>query len=178
MRSRVPRALLVLSLLIAPLAQGQEVIERRDHRGSLGLLVAATGERVDHAATGYSNAGWRAGAEAGGTLQFGQNDNEVALRGRLIFGGPALDVLIRAGLRRFFGLEAWKTFVELDVVSHVTPRFSIGPGIGAGVQYDFASIAGVYAVVSTHLGFGSGIRFGADVLVGLQLRTYLFESFF
>jgi len=175
MRSCVSRALLTWSLLVAPLALGQEAIERRDHRGSLGLVVAATGERVDHAATGYSNAGWRSGVETGGTLQFGQNDNEVALRGRVIFGGPAIDVMLRAGLRRFFGLEAWKTFVELDVVGHVTPRISVGPGIGAGVQYDFSSIAGVYAVVSTHLGFGSGLRFGADVLVGLQLRTYLFE---
>lgn len=170
------RPFALLSLVVALGASAQQTQERRDHRGSLGVIAAGSGARTDFISGGVgSESGFRAGAELGATLQLGHDDDEALLSLHGLFGGPAIDLSIRAGWRGYFGHESWKTFVDLQVATHVTPRFLVGPRVGLGVQLDFLPIAGAFFVAGAEIGLGQGIRFGADLALGVQLRSYLFE---
>jgi hypothetical protein len=96
-------------------------------------------------------------------------------------------------------LEQWKTFFDLDLCAHFTPSWSQtyrdglasplsapttqtvgatvqgGPRVAIGVQLDFLPVAGAYLAAAGQLGFGTGVRFGAELLFGFQLRSYLLE---
>jgi len=50
-----------------------------------------------------------------------------------------------------------------------------GPRVGVGVQLDFLPVSGAYFAIAGQLGFGTGVRFGAEALFGFQLRSYLLE---
>ena len=179
-----PFAAIAAGLLVATAAAATE--ERYDHRGSLGILVAGTFERKDSATTsGGGDGGWRGGAEIGGTLAVGGDGNDLKLSIRALFGGP-FDLGIYAGYRGYFAIDRWKTFFELDLASHFTPRVvpgpsgegplaTVGPRVGIGVQFDFLPIAGTYAVLGGQIGFGDGIRYGAELMIGFHFRSYLLE---
>ena len=169
--------LVLLPLVVAATTSlGQEAQSRRDHRGSLGVIASGGLVRTDFiSGGGGSESGFRGGAELGGTLQLGTDDDEVLLALHGVFGGPAFDLSVRGGWRGYFGHDAWKTFVDLQLATHVTPRFLIGPRLGLGVQLDFLPIAGAFFTAGAEIGLGQGIRFGADVALGFQLRSYLFE---
>ncbi|HUK64405.1 MAG TPA: hypothetical protein VLV15_13755, partial [Dongiaceae bacterium] len=86
------------------------------------------------------------------------------------------------------GLDQWKTFFDLDVCAHVTPAWSVtntdglasplsapgklsagvtvtgGPRVAVGVQLDFLPVSGAYLAIAGQLGFGTGVRFGAEAL--------------
>lgn len=96
-------------------------------------------------------------------------------------------------------LDQWKTFFDLDVGAHFTPAWSLdlrdglagplsapgtvsagftvqgGPRVAIGVQFDFLPVSGAYLAFAGQLGFGTGVRFGAELLFGFQLRSYLLE---
>jgi hypothetical protein len=97
-------------------------------------------------------------------------------------------------------LEQWKTFFDLDLCAHFTPAWSAkirpdglagpfeapgtvnagltvqgGPRVAIGVQFDFLPVSGAYLAIAGQLGFGTGVRFGAEMLFGFQLRSYLLE---
>ena len=50
-----------------------------------------------------------------------------------------------------------------------------GPRVGLGIQLDFLPIAGTYFMIEGQIGFGDGLRYGAGMLLGVQLRSYLFD---
>lgn len=161
-----------LVLLLATHAVAEE---RFDHRGSLGLLLGGSFERKDSANNaGPGDSGWRGGAEVGGTLAVGSEGNDLKLSLRALFGGP-FDLALFAGYRGYFSVGQWKTFFDLDAAAHFTPRFTIGPRVGVGVQLDFLPVAGAFAVLGGQIGFGDGLRYGVELMIGFQFRSYLLE---
>ncbi len=149
--------------------------ERYDHHDSIGGVFSLVGARKDSAGTDFDDDGFRAGLEAGGTLNIGGGNNELKLAARVLFGG-LFDLGFNGGYRGYFGLDQWKTFADLDLAAQVLPVFTIGPRVGLGVQFDFSNIAGVFGVLSGQIGFGAGIRYGVEVRIGIQLRSFVFEE--
>ena len=154
------------------------------------MLVAGSVERKDSAnndsGVGSSDpncdrscrlGGWRGGVELGGTLSVGDG-NDLLLSVRAEFGG-LFDLGIYAGYRGYFSVGQWKTFFDLDLAGHITPAIAphgtVGPRVGVGVQLDFLPIIGTYAVLGGQIGFGDGLRYGAELTIGFQFRSYLLE---
>ncbi|PZR16640.1 MAG: hypothetical protein DI536_05640 [Archangium gephyra] len=168
------RGFVVVVLLCSGAASAQS------HRGSLGLTVASGGEfstSVSGTTEGRFENGVRVPVELGGTLGI-TDKSELTLSARVapgVYEAPLLALSFYSGLRQSFGYDKWKTFVDLQLAIHALPAFTAGARVAFGVQYDFADIAGVYAQLGAQLGGGFVLRLGAEVLVGLQFRTYLFE---
>lgn len=150
---------------------------RYDHRGALGLIVAAGLERKDaNTPTGTGgNRGWGPGADLGLTIAVGYSGNELKAAGHLAWAGDLWDVGALFGWRGYFGKDQWKTFYDLDLIGHFTPHLTIGPRFGIGVQWDYLPILGTYVTLAGQIGFGQALRFGAELLVGFQFRTYVLE---
>lgn len=168
------RLLLLASLGLASLARAGD---RYDHRGSLGLTVAAGGEFVSFIGPrGGSESAGRVPLELGGTWSI-TDRTELRLAGRVSVSpiGRPLAGAIFAGIRNVRGLEQWKTFFDLDLAVHVAPALIVGARAAFGVQYDFLPVMGVYAQVGGQLGGGAGLRLSFEGLVGLQFRTYVLE---
>ncbi len=162
----------VLALALAPgVAVAQE---RWDHRGALGLTVAAGGDARNAVAPSLvADNGWRGDLEVGATLSF-TDKTELRAAGRLALFGPALGGAALVGLRNSYG-ERLKTFFDLDALVHVAPVFTVGPRLGFGLQFEILPVLGAYAQLAGHLGFGAGLRLGFELLLGVQLRSYLLE---
>lgn len=168
-------------LLLVATGAGAE--ERYDHRGSLGLLLGGSVERKDSANTGgIGDGGWRGAGELGGSIGVGSEGNDLILSFRALCCGDAtllpalgLDLSLYGGYRGYFAFGQWKTFFDLDAALHFTPRATIGPRVGIGLQLDFLPVAGAFAVLGAQIGFGDGIRYGAELMLGFQLRTYVLE---
>lgn len=165
-------------------AVAEEEPTRFDHRGSLGGHIAGGAEFVSSSLSSTDN-GLRTLFEAGGTLSV-TDHLEVKVAGRLSPYPALLTAGAIAGIRNSFGYAKFKTFFDLDVLLHVATlvnadgvpqpaRFSIGPHVAFGAQYDFSQIAGVWSSLGATFGFGSGLRLQFELLVGLQFRTYLFD---
>jgi hypothetical protein len=163
------------ALLASGLALGQE---RYDHHGALGLTVAGGGEFVTAVASNAAGeVGLRLPLELGATLSVG-NHVELRAAGRFAPGIPPLTGVAGsayAGIRNSFGYEQLKTFFDLDLGVHFAPFLAIGVRGAFGVQYDFLPIMGVYAQLGAQLGGATSLRLSAEVMIGLQFRTYLFE---
>jgi hypothetical protein len=176
------KPLLATLVVFASVTAGAE--ERYDHRGSLGLLVGGSIERKDSANNNSPQnsadelGGWRGSAELGGTIAVGSDGNDFKLVVRAQFGG-AFDLGIYSGYRGYFSIGQWKTFFDLDLAGHITPLFAphvtVGPRVGVGVQLDFLPIMGAYAVLGGQIGFGDGLRYGAELTIGFHFRSYLLE---
>ena len=170
------RSFLIAGVLLASsLALGQQ---RYDHRGSLGLTVAAGGEvvtAVSSMATGEG--GFRIPLEVGATFSLSDH-NELRVAGRIAPGIAPITALagsVYAGVRNSIGFEQFKTFFDLELAVHFTPFLAIGARAAFGVQYDFLPIMGVYAQLGGQLGGATSLRLSGEVMVGVQFRTYLFE---
>ncbi len=172
------------TLLVFLFATAASAEERYDHRGSLGLLVAGSIERKDTANntrpqnTPSELGGWKGSLELGATLGVGSDGNDLKLSVRAMFGRP-FDLGIFAGYRGYFAIGQWKTFFDLDLAGHITPLVAphgtIGPRVAVGVQLDFLPIIGTYALLGGQVGFGDGLRYGAELTLGFQFRSYLFD---
>ncbi|MBS1153023.1 MAG: hypothetical protein H6Q89_4721 [Myxococcaceae bacterium] len=183
--------------LLLVLALPAHADERYDHKGAVGLLLGLTGE-YKAAATikGGGDEGWRFGTEVGATVAVGSDGNELKGSLRALFGGieagcslegscAPLDLALFLGYRSYFDLGQWKTFFDLDLAQHVVPRFdpssartqiyTIGPRVAVGVQLDFLPVAGSFLLLEGQIGFGDGLRYGAALMLGFQLRSYLLE---
>lgn len=174
MRRAAPALLLLLGLL--PLAAWAD--ERFDHRGSLGLLIGGGGvaqENLYLLTVGQRDSGLRGLADLGGTWAIGENGNELAAWVRGTIGGGKLGLSVIGGYRGYFGYDRFKTFLDLDLALQAQPYFTLGPRIGGGVQYELSPIAGVYAGLAMQAAGGSGLLLSGELIVGLQLRSYLLE---
>ncbi|MFN0062580.1 MAG: hypothetical protein ACKVPX_08680 [Myxococcaceae bacterium] len=146
---------------------------RLDHRGAVGGFVALGGQYVSILNGGrIVEDGLRVPVTVGFSVAPFESGHELLLAARGSFLNARPSWAVWAGYRIFFGQENWKTFLDLGLVSVVRPLFSIGPRIGFGVLYDFVPEVGVYAAAAAEVGGGAGFRFGADVGIGLQVRTY------
>lgn len=152
--------------------------ERYDHRGALGLTVAAGGEIVTAIGfDGVGERGWRIPLELGGTLSISDH-NELRLAARL---GPgispltALSASFYAGVRNSFGDHQWKTFFDLELAVHATPFLAFGVRGAFGVQFDFLPVMGAYAQLGAQFGGATSLRLSFELIAGVQFRTYVFE---
>lgn len=155
----------------APTGPTPTPVEITEHRGSLGVL-AAVGPLLR--STTVKEQGFRAALDVALTAGVIGESTELVLAGRLT-GGASWGGALMGGLRPNFGRERWKTFADVMIAVHVAPMITVGPRAGVGVQYDFASIAGVQISVAGQLGFGATLLLQGELLIGLQLRSYVFE---
>jgi len=79
-------------------------------------------------------------------------------------------VAVDARYRGYFGLEEWKTFFEAGLASTVATRFSIGPLLRIGVQYELSRAVGFFAAAGFSTAFGEMRIASAGGSVGAQLR--------
>ncbi|MGC4114069.1 MAG: hypothetical protein QM765_05305 [Myxococcales bacterium] len=184
----------VLALLLAcPSAFAQEKEFTREHDGSLGgfatlgveytsIVVAdclfCTGSSTDangvvHPAKTID--GPNMVLDVGGTLAVGQAGGEFLLKARLNFLSPAKGLSAFVGYRKYWGKDEFKTFLSIDVLANFMPTVTFGARPGFGVVWDFSPIMGMWAEAAGTFGLGWGRRFGAELTVGFQARTYLLE---
>ncbi|MBL9038913.1 MAG: hypothetical protein JNG84_10385 [Archangium sp.] len=144
------------------------------HRGSLGLLVASGPEfRSAPTVNFVRELGMRANVDLGGTMAI-SDSWELLLDARATFGGQAFALAFFGGVRNSYG-ERLKTFFELTAAVHVLPYLIVGPRGGFGVQYELSPIIGIFALAAVQFGGGATLRFGAEVTVGVQFRSYLLD---
>jgi hypothetical protein len=173
-------AALLLALLHGAPAQAQPAAEppplpvqaRTDHYGALGFTVAGGVDVSSAIGGGQTAGGVRAPVEVGVTLGVTEK-TEVRLAGRLGLPWPFPDWSVTAGIRNSRG-EQWKTFFDLDFAAHLSPIWTLGLRVGFGVQYDVLPVLGVFAVLAFQGGGGAGLRLAGELLLGFQLRSYLF----
>jgi|CXWL01.1.fsa_nt_gi hypothetical protein len=166
-------ALVGLALFLSAYALAAE--ERNDHRGSIGLLLSTGGEYKASIAGPVVENGVRLPAHIGATLAIGHNGNELKLQLDSTWLGPEVDLGISFGYRGYFAVDRLKTFFDGDLGIRFLTRFTIGPEVGVGVQYELSPVIGVFARLGGKLGFGQALRLGADLTVGIQLRSYVLE---
>ncbi|MBE2254252.1 MAG: hypothetical protein IAE78_32280 [Myxococcus sp.] len=170
MRNSRLRAVGLIVALIAPTA----LAERWDHRGSLGLLTGFGVEARASIGVGQSDRGVRLFPELGGTWALSERWS-LKGAGRLSFLGSTVGLSFLAGLRSTYG-DRFKTFFDLDLNVHAMPIVTFGPRVAFGVQYELLEVMGAFACAGVQFGVGpSGVRIGFEVMVGLQLRSYLLE---
>ena len=88
---------------------------------------------------------------------------------------PAHVLGVIFGYRVYVPVDPNKTFFGADICFRFYDRLTVGPEIGFGLQYELSSVIGVFSTVRAKFGFGQGLRLGAELLVGLQVRTYVLE---
>jgi len=161
-------------------AQAREVPLQHTH--SLGAFVAVGTEYsalvVNHCVFcggGQSITGFDSVLDFGGTLAVGDSGSELALRGRLVFLSPAKGESVLLGYRKYFGKDEIKTFASFDLMGTFRPVLTGGARAAFGGMWDFSPIMGLWLEAGGSFGFGSGRRFGAELMLGFQGRTYLLE---
>lgn len=171
-----PFLLVAAVALTALLPTDGRAEERLDHHGAVGLLIGSGLDvRQEVTATSSTELGTRVPVDIGGTYNIGHDSNELKLVLRAALLGPRPLGIVYGGYRGYFGSDAWKTFFDLDLRVDALPTVTVGPRMGLGVQYELGSLVGVYSGIAAHVGAGQGIRFGAELVVGVQLRSFLLE---
>jgi hypothetical protein len=160
------------ALFVALLAAGAAAQDRADHRGALGLTLAGGAELGTALGGGLASTGLRAPLELGVSYGFSER-TELHLAGRFSPPWPRADWSVLAGLRNYRG-ERWKTFFDLDLVGHLAPIWTLGLRLGLGVQFEVLPVLGVFAVAGVQGGGGAGLRLAGELLLGVQVRSYLF----
>lgn len=163
-------------LLVGVFCGGALAEERYDHRGAVGLLVGGAGHRAEAIRYGtFADAGWRTSLHLGATVGFTERGDELVAFVRGQFLGPLPNASLYVGYRSYFGPDQWKTFADLGVAVYVAPLALVGPRVAFGLQYDFTSLVGAYAGVGAQAGFGQGVRIEGELVLGVQLRSYLLD---
>ncbi|HUL60098.1 MAG TPA: hypothetical protein VLU43_12515 [Anaeromyxobacteraceae bacterium] len=168
---------LLASVLAAAAPLGARALEQRwDHRDQHGPLVEALLLHDTVAESGHATESfWRPGLRLaygfdvtgeGGELSLGVQaappTSDPVRRGELV----SLD----ARYRGYFGLDEWKTFFEAGVWATVATRFSIGPLLRIGLQYELSRNAGLFAALGFSTAFGEMRIASVGGSVGAQLR--------
>ncbi|MBX5480364.1 MAG: hypothetical protein IRZ16_00745 [Myxococcaceae bacterium] len=158
------------------LAGSPAAAERFDHRGAVGLLLGGGLEWKEGVAfDSQTDIGLRIPIDVGATYAIGYDGNELMAFGRVSLLGARVDTSFACGYRGYFGEDRFKTFFDLGLQAHFTPRITAGARVGMGVQYELSPLIGTYTGLASQIGFGNGLRFDAELLVGIQLRSYLLE---
>lgn len=154
-----------------------------DHGGSLGLTLGFFGN--------YSSAekstcltcetdsvitGWSGSLDLAATLGVGWEGAEFILRFQMMRFGSAPGERLGLGFRNYFGRDAWKTFLDLELIGAFRPVGGGGIRGGFGVIWDFHPLAGIWAEAGASVVLGQGRIFGAQLGAGIQLRSYLFQK--
>jgi hypothetical protein len=150
--------------------------ERFDHRGAIGLWIAGgIGVREGTTLGRDLDGGGRFPIDVSLSFALPDTQNSIWVQGQLGLGGGSLEWATRAGYRSYFGEDRFKTFLDVGAAFQITPRFAASARVGAGVIWDFSPIAGVFAAAGVEVGGGNGFHFAADLVGGIELRTYLLE---
>lgn len=183
-RAAFGAALAVLGLLLAPgRALAQEALTGTGfpHRGAVGLSLQLGGEA---ATTLGSNIPARLGARASQlrgtvdvvpTLALRDGSTELVLTLRFLLGSVDRGGAAGLALRKSFGLDEWKTYVQLGAQVNAIPLWTVGPQLAFGVMRELSPVAALYAQLGGGIGFGAGIRGAAEFSIGIQGRSYLLE---
>jgi hypothetical protein len=172
---RLNVALLTAALAAAP-ALAEE--QRYDHRGSIGFQAVVGGEyrTAIQPTTGANNAdGPLLDVELGGSIAVGYDGDELHLSARLGLLDGLPDIGVFFGFRNYFGKDQWKTFLDLDLAGHFLPHIVGGVRFGVGLQWDWSPVIGTYLTLAGQIAFGQALRFGGELLLGFQFRTYVLE---
>ena len=174
-------------------ARAQEREPTREHDGSLGVFAALG---VEYSSTVVADCFFCTGSsvgsdgkvrlartidgpdallDLGGSVAVGQAGSELILRARWAFLSPARGFSLMLGYRKYWGKDELKTFVAADVVATFVPLTAFGVRPGFGVMWDFSSIMGLWAEAAGTFQAGWGRRFGAELTIGFQARSYLLE---
>jgi hypothetical protein len=164
-----------LLLALAPAAAGA-LEPRFDHRDQLGPSVEllAVSDTVS-VPGGTSHTTLAPGLRIAFGMDVAGEGNELVLAARLAWPRPdparervrvALDLRYRA----YFGLDEWKTFLDVGLFAPLSSRLGAGPLVGLGFAYDFGRTAGLYAAASLGTAFGSARTASIAVGAGAQLR--------
>lgn len=159
--------------------------ERFDHRGAVGLLLGLSALRKESSAGDNT---WRGALNVGGTLNVGWRSNEILLLGSVsmtrtevldtttnkLSYGFGIDGQVAGLFRGYFG-DRWKTFFDLGAALNFSPGVTAGPRLGIGLQYELSSLAGIFATLGAFIGFGSVLMWRAELMLGVQLRSFLLE---
>lgn len=180
---RLVAGVALAALLLGPMcayAQGREVT--LEHGGSVGLFAAAGAEYSSlvlndcvFCLRGKTLDGPNALLDVGATLSFTQTSSELLLRGRLAFLSPARGESLLLGFRKYWGRDEFKTFAGLELMGTFRPVQTGGARVGFGAIWDFSPIMGLWAEAGATFGIGQGRRFGAEITLGFQGRSYLLE---
>jgi len=170
----------LLALLVAAPASAEEVASL-EHTGSVGLFVAvgpewATTEvapcltcRSDKVAAGFG-----ALLDLGGTIAVGSEGSELAAKLRLVrLAGEGNGEAALVGDRRYFGRDELKSFFSFDAQLFWRPTVVGGARAGIGGMWDFSPLFGLWLETGASFGLGQGRRFGVELGLGLQGRSYL-----
>ena len=154
-----------------------------DHGGSLGLSVGAFGNYSSSekascltCETSAVATGWSGSLDIAASVGIGWEGAEFFVRFELQRLGQVPGENLSLGLRNYFGREEWKTFLDLEAVAAFRPVGGGGLRGGFGVIWDFHPLFGLWAEARAAIILGHGRTFGAQLGLGLQFRSYLFQS--
>ncbi len=148
-----------------------------DHHGSVGLL-GGSGlllKQSSGSVSGPRDTGTRTPIDLGGSVAVGESGNEIVLLGRLELGGPVKVYSVYGGYRSYAGRGQLKPFFDLNLAVQVRPGLAVGPRLGFGIQYELAKHLGLSLSTGAQGAFGSSLSYSVDLLLGLQIRSYLFQ---
>jgi hypothetical protein len=174
--------LIALAALGAGEARAQQRVATLDHAGSVGLLLGSslefsTTEIADCVTCGTERAfaTFSPVFDLGGSLAIGDEGNELIARLRLVRFSEASGETLLLGYRGYFGFEEWKSYFGLELQGTLRPVRTVGARASIGVMYELSSLFGLWAEAGSGFGLGGGRRFGVDLGLGLQARSYLLE---
>lgn len=170
----MPRyALLAAALCLWPVAARAQYhfapAPHLDHRGQWGILVEPVGTYLSAAGKAVST-GASFGVDVGVTHGLADSGDELTLMVRPLFAGAVKGALVMGGYRTYFGLEAWKTYADLQILVPIVPGPSIGARVGLGLMYDPDRRFGVAVTGGVLAAAGTVTLVGFDLLAGVQLR--------
>jgi len=166
---------LLLAAGLSP-RMGAALEPRFDHRDQWGLLAEIDLARDSVVKDGLTNPSFRTALRLGWSLDVSGEGDELQLGASLRLGGledPAGTRILSsvdARYRAYFGLEEFKTFVEVGLWSSLASPLSLGALVGVGVAYDPSRDWGLYVSAQFNGGYGEARVTSVGLNAGAQLR--------
>jgi hypothetical protein len=175
---RPPRGLGLALLLAAGLSpRPATALEPRfDHRDQWGLLAELDLARDSVVKDGLTNPSFRTALRLGWSLDVSGEGDELQLGASLRLGGledpegTRILAAVDARYRAYFGLEEFKTFVEVGLWASLASPKSLGALVGVGLAYDPSRDWGLYVSAQFNGGYGQARVSSVGLNAGAQLR--------